>query len=38
MGAENNLIRDIEKETRSSLDPEKQNKQEKKEKEWEIEI
>lgn len=38
MGAENNLIRDFEKETRSSLDAEKQIKQEKKEKEWEIEI
>lgn len=38
MGAENNLIRDFEKETRSSLDAEKQIKQEEKEKEWEIEI
>ena len=34
MGAENNLIRDFEKETRSSLDAEKQIKQEEKEKEW----
>ena len=38
MGAENNLIRDFEKETRTSLDAEKQIKREKREKEWEKEL
>ena len=41
MGAENNLIRDFEKETRTSLDAEKQikrEKREKREKEWEKEL
>lgn len=38
MGAEDNLIRKFEKETRTYLDAEKQIKQEEKEKEWEIEI
>lgn len=38
MGAENNLIRDFEKETRTSLDAEKQIKREEREKEWEKEI
>lgn len=34
MGAENNLIRDFEKKTRTSLDAEKQIKREEREKEW----
>ena len=38
MGAEDNLIRKFEKETRTYLDAEKQIKQEEKEKEWKIEI
>ena len=37
MGAENNLIRDFEKESRSYLDAEKQIKKEDREKEWELE-
>ena len=38
MGAENNLIRDFEKETRICLDAEKQIAREKKKKELEIEM
>ena len=38
MGAEDNLIRDFEKETKISLDAEKQIKHEEKEKEWNMEI
>ena len=37
MGAEDNLIRDFEKETKISLDAEKQIKHEEREKEWELE-
>lgn len=37
MGAEDNLIRDFEKETKISLDAEKQIKHEEKKKEWEVE-
>ena len=38
IGAEDNLIRDFEKETKISLDAEKQIKNEEKEKEWNMEI
>lgn len=38
IGAEDNLIRDFEKETRTYLDAEKQIKKEDREKEWELEI
>ena len=38
IGAEDNLIRDFEKEIKISLDAEKQIKNEKKEKEWNMEI
>ena len=38
MGAENNLIRDFERENKISLDVEKQVKQEKREKEWNLEL
>ena len=38
MGAENNLIRDFEKETRTFLDAEKQRKREEREKEWDKEL
>lgn len=37
IGAEDNLIRDFEKETKISLDAEKQIKHEEREKEWELE-
>ena len=37
MGAEDNLIRDFEKETKISLDAEKQIKHEERKKEWEVE-
>ena len=37
MGAEDNLIRDFEKETKISLDAEKQIKHEERKKEWELE-
>ena len=37
MGAENNLIRDFERENNTLLDAEKQIKREDKEKEWELE-
>lgn len=36
-GTEDNLIRDFEKETKISLDAEKQIKHEEREKEWELE-
>ena len=38
MGAEDNLIRDFQKETNTFLDAEKQLKREEKEKEWDLEI
>ena len=38
IGAEDNLIRDFEKDTKISLDIEKQIKNEEKEKEWNMEI
>ena len=38
MGTENNLIRDFERENKISLDVEKQVKQEKREKEWNLEL
>ena len=38
MGAEDNLIRDFEKETRTCLDAEKQIKRDDKDKEWDLEI
>ena len=37
MGAEDNLIRDFQKETNTFLDPEKQIKKEEREKEWDLE-
>ena len=37
MGAEDNLIRDFQKETNTFLDPEKQIKKEKREMEWDLE-
>ena len=37
MGAEDNLIRDFQKETNTFIDPEKQIKKEEREKEWEYE-
>ena len=37
IGAEDNLIRDFEKETKISLDAEKQIKHEERKKEWEVE-
>ena len=38
MGAEDNLIRDFEKETHTFIDPEKQIKREEREKEWDLEM
>lgn len=38
MGAEDNLVRDFQKETNTYLDAEKQLKHEKKEKEFEMEL
>lgn len=37
MGAEDNLIRDFQKETNTFLDPEKQISKEEREKEWDLE-
>lgn len=38
MGAEDNLIRDFQKETNTFLDAEKQLKHEEREKEWDLEL
>ena len=38
MGAEDNLIRDFQKETNTLLDAEKQIEHEDKEKEWDLEL
>ena len=37
MGAEDNLIRDFQKETNTFIEPEKQIKKEEREKEWDLE-
>lgn len=38
LGAEDNIVRDFEKETRTFIEPEEQIRHEKREKEWDMEM